>query len=126
LQGGVTCACDYEAGIVSLALPGVKNTPQSTKIAVNDGTISVIVTKHIIGKEDCHHPRRQDSQPLPKTPPDEGQCGRVVRPTLNSLTPKSVLAGMENSRSEDFWLAKHKDTNIPTMMEPFSPPAAWF
>jgi hypothetical protein len=34
--------------------------------------------------------------------------------------------GMKNSRSEGFWLAKHKHTNIPTMMEPFSPPATWF
>jgi len=35
---------------------------------------------------------------------------------------------MKNSRSEDFWLAKHKhkDTNIPTMMELFSRLAAWF
>ena len=45
---------------------------------------------------------------------------------LDSLTPKSVPAGTKNSRSEGFWLAKHKDTNIPTMMEPFSSPAAWF
>ena len=45
--------------------------------------------------------------------------------TVNSLTPKSVLAGTKNSRSEDFLLAKHKHTNIPTMMEPFAPPAAW-
>jgi len=33
---------------------------------------------------------------------------------------------MKNSLSEDFLLAKHKDTNIPTMMEPFSSPGAWF
>jgi len=46
--------------------------------------------------------------------------------SLNSLTPKSAPAGTKNSRSEGFWLAKHKDTNITTMMEPFSPPAAWF
>jgi len=45
---------------------------------------------------------------------------------FNSLTPKSVLARTKNSRSEGFWLAKHKNTNIPTMMELFSPPAAWF
>jgi hypothetical protein len=32
----------------------------------------------------------------------------------------------KNSLLEDFLLAKHKDTNIPTMMEPFSSPAAWF
>ena len=45
---------------------------------------------------------------------------------LNSLTPKFVLAGTKNSLSEGFLLAKHKHTNIPTMMEPFAPPAAWF
>jgi hypothetical protein len=44
----------------------------------------------------------------------------------NSLTPKFVLAGMKSSRSEGFWLAKHKDTNTTTMMELFAPPAAWF
>ena len=45
---------------------------------------------------------------------------------LNSLTPQSVLAGTKNSRSKRFWLAKHKHTTIPTMMEPFPPPAPWF
>ena len=45
---------------------------------------------------------------------------------LTSLTPKSVLVGMKNSRLEGFWLAKRKHTNIPTMMEPFPPPAPWF
>jgi hypothetical protein len=45
---------------------------------------------------------------------------------VNSLTPKSVMAATENSSSEGFWLAKHNHTNIPTMMEPFPPPAAWF
>ncbi len=45
---------------------------------------------------------------------------------FNSLTPKSVLAGTKNSCSEGFWLAKHKHTHIPTMMEPFPPPSAWF
>ena len=45
--------------------------------------------------------------------------------TVNSLTPKSVPAGTKNSRSEGFLLVKHKHTNIPTMMEPFAPPAAW-
>jgi hypothetical protein len=44
----------------------------------------------------------------------------------NSLTPKSVLAGTKTSPSKGFWLAKHKHTNIPTMMEPFPPPAPWF
>ncbi len=44
---------------------------------------------------------------------------------FNSLTPKSVLAGTKNSLSEVFLLAKHKHKNIPTMMEPFAPPAAW-
>jgi hypothetical protein len=35
-------------------------------------------------------------------------------------------AANSNSRPEGFWLAKHKHNNIPTMMEPFPPPAAWF
>ncbi len=30
------------------------------------------------------------------------------------------------SLSDNFLQAKHKDTNIPTMMEPFSSPVAWF
>jgi hypothetical protein len=45
---------------------------------------------------------------------------------LNSLTPKSIPAGTKNSRSEGCLLGKHNHTNIPTMMEPFAPPAAWF
>ncbi len=45
---------------------------------------------------------------------------------VNSLTSKSVPAGTKNYCSEGFLLAKHKHTNIPTMMKPFSPPAAWF
>jgi hypothetical protein len=53
---------------------------------------------------------------------------QVSRPWLNglfnSLIPKSVLAGTKNSHSEGFLLEKHKHTNISTMMEPFSPPAA--
>jgi hypothetical protein len=51
---------------------------------------------------------------------------RLCHILLNSLIAKSAPAGTKNSRSEGFWLAKHKDTNIPTMMDPFSPPAAWF
>ena len=35
---------------------------------------------------------------------------------FNSLTPKSVLAGMQNSCWEGFLLAKHKLTKIPTMV----------
>ena len=38
----------------------------------------------------------------------------------------AVPVGTKNSHSEGFWLAKHKNTTIPTMMEPFSPPGAWF
>ncbi len=53
---GNTSLCDCEAGIASLKLPGVKNTPQSTKIAIDDGTISIIVTKSIIGEEGRRHP----------------------------------------------------------------------
>ena len=44
---------------------------------------------------------------------------------INSLPPKSVLVGTKNSCLEGFLVAKHKHTNIPTMMEPFAPPAAW-
>ena len=33
---------------------------------------------------------------------------------------------MKNSCLEGFWLAKHKHRNIPTTMEWFPPPAAWF
>ena len=40
------------------------------KIAVNNGTISIIVTKRVLGKEECHHPQQQDSRLLPKTPPN--------------------------------------------------------
>jgi hypothetical protein len=50
----------------------------------------------------------------------------IVGIPVNSLTPKCILAGTKNSLSEDFLLAKHKDTNIPTMMELFSSPVAWF
>jgi hypothetical protein len=45
---------------------------------------------------------------------------------VNSFTPKCVPAGMKNSLSEDFLPAKQNNRNIPTMMEPFSSPAAWF
>ena len=46
--------------------------------------------------------------------------------TEDSSTAKSVPAGTKNFFSEGFLLAKHKDTMIPTMTEPFSPPSAWF
>ena len=62
-HGGNTSLCQCEARIMSLALPRVKNMSQSTKIAINNGTISVIMTKCILEKEGCHHPRQQDSQP---------------------------------------------------------------
>ncbi len=42
--------------------------------------------------------------------------------------PRAVFSrrhGCRN-RSEGFLLAKQKHTNIPTMMEPFPSPAAWF
>ncbi len=50
----------------------------------------------------------------------------TLAPSFNSLTPKSVPVGTKNSRSEGFLLTKHNHTNIPTMMEPFPPPAPWF
>jgi hypothetical protein len=45
-----------------------------------------------------------------------------VPPNINSLPAKSCYGGEKKS----VLLAKHKDTNIPTMMEPFSSSAAWF
>jgi hypothetical protein len=69
-HGGNTSPCHCEAGIASLVLPVVKNMSQSTKLAVNDGMISVIVIKRVIGEEGLRHPRQQDSQFLPKTHPD--------------------------------------------------------
>jgi hypothetical protein len=52
----------------------------------------------------------------------------VAARALEGASPlePSVLAETKNSRSERFWLATHKNTNIHTTMEPFSPPAAWF
>ena len=70
LTGGNTSECDCKAGIASLALPRMKNTKQSTKIVLNNGMISIITTKRILGEEGHSHPWQQDSQPLPKTHPD--------------------------------------------------------
>ena len=50
----------------------------------------------------------------------------VQLPNLNSLTAKSCSGGGGNSRPEGFLLAKHKHTNIPTMIELFPPQAPWF
>jgi hypothetical protein len=67
---------------------------QSTKIAVDDGTISVIVTKHVIGEEGRLHPQQQDSQPLPKTHPDTPSIqfcvgrARAARIIHRALSPK--------------------------------------
>jgi hypothetical protein len=69
-HGGITCAYHYETRIASLALPGVKNTPQSTKKHVEDGTISIIVIKFVIGEEGRRHPPQQDSRPFPKAHPN--------------------------------------------------------
>ena len=70
-HGGNSALGNCEAGIVSLLLPGVKNIiSQSTKIAGDDGTISVIVTKRVLIKEGHCHPRQQDSRPFPKNIPD--------------------------------------------------------
>ena len=70
LHRGNTSLCNCEARIASLALLGEKNAPQSTKIALNDGTISVIMTKRNLGEEGRSHPQQQESQPLPKAHPD--------------------------------------------------------
>jgi hypothetical protein len=56
-------------------------------------------------------------------------CISITHPNMEtriSLTSKSIPAGTKKSHSEGFLLATHKHTNIPTMMEPFTPPAAWF
>ena len=50
------------------------------------------------------------------------QAIQILQPTsgdidlFNSLAPKCIPAGTENSRSEGFQLAKHKHANIPTMI----------
>ncbi len=69
-HGGNTAACNCEAGIASLMLPREKNMSQSTKIAGNYGTISVIMTKHVLDKEECCHPQQQDSRPFPENLPN--------------------------------------------------------
>ena len=63
--------------------------------------------------------RRNSNSCLP--PPPRNAPLSTHRGEVNSLTPKSVPAGMKNSRLEGFLLAKHKHTNIPTMMEQFAP-----
>jgi hypothetical protein len=45
---------------------------------------------------------------------------------VNSLAAKSLPVGTKSTHFEGFLLAKQKHTNIPTMMEPLAPPAAWF
>jgi len=51
----------------------------------------------------------------------------VLDSFFNSLTLKSILAGMKNSHSDGFWLAKHTSHKHPrNVMEPFPPPVAWF
>ena len=47
---------------------------------------------------------------------------------LSLVTGKKVTQRkfMEMPRKKSVLLAKHNDTNIPTMMEPFSSSAAWF
>jgi hypothetical protein len=49
-------------------------------------------------------------------------CYTVLGNAINSLTANSCYGGEKKS----VLLAKHKDTNIPTMMEPFPSSAAWF
>ena len=71
-------------------------------------TISVIVTKRVLGKEEHRHPRQQDSRPLPKTPPDT-PCiffvsSRLTRRTSsNTGGPKNndVFALTVRNRSVD-------------------------
>jgi hypothetical protein len=51
---------------------------------------------------------------------------RLCRFLFNSLTPKCILAGTKNSRSEEFLLTKHTSHQCPHHDEPFSHLAAWF
>ena len=57
-----------------------------------------------------------------------GRCGPRggVRRDPDQLLTAYQLSPITVERKKSVLLAKHKDTNIPTMMEPFSPPAAWF
>jgi len=61
---------------------------------LDDGMISVIVTKHVLGKEERRHPRQQDSQPLPKTPPAT-PCLFFVLSRLTRRT-SSITCGPKN------------------------------
>ena len=61
------------------------------------------------------------SVPHPREPTRKGLDKAVVE-GFNSLTPKSCYGGDKKS----VLLAKHSNTNIPTMMKPFSSSAAWF
>jgi len=74
---------------------------------------------HAAGRSTFRSPNKMGMQPL-------GHASHTCSTCVNSLTPKSVLAGMKNSRWDRFWLAKHKHKNISTMIEPFPPPAALF
>ena len=92
---GNTSTCNCEAEITILVFPGVKNMPQSTKIAL-DGTISIMGTKCILGEERHIHPRQQESQPLPKThpytPPLSDFVSAGLAPCTSSITrsPKNI------------------------------------
>ena len=55
-----------------------------------------------------------------------GHASHTCSTCVNSLTPKSILAGMKKFHWDRFWLAKHKHKNISTMIEPFPPPVALF
>ncbi len=81
-------------------------------------TISVIVTKRVLGKEEHRHPRQQDSRPLPKTPPGT-PCIFFVLSGLERRT-SSIARGPKNiddfaltvrnrlvDRSSPFWLLHH-------------------
>jgi hypothetical protein len=50
----------------------------------------------------------------------------ILSSSFNSVTAKLVPVEIKSSCLEGFWLAKHKHTNIPTMIEPFALALAWF
>jgi hypothetical protein len=56
----------------------------------------------------------------------QNKGGRISAPIVVFLLTAYQLSPVTVEKKKSVLLAKHKDTNIPTMMEPFSPSAAWF
>ena len=115
------------------------NTNKTQLLPSNYGTFwSLVVCENLYPKMDfllsalmrqasfkCETPRFK-RKPLATFLVIKRWKGTKIRKVINSWTHKSVPAGTKNSHSEGFLLGKHKHTNIPTMMEPCAPSAAWF